>query len=175
MLIVSCVEFIPLQLPITVSFKVCPNQRPCPMVPIASRDKFPTMRCAHALFSYTVTGTYQWGRRKVSFLVIDKSTTWCACVNVSCLKSVLSSGVSLQRGSSVRVGEYTVYSLASRAGKAMFCHTVEPPRTHVTKLYTPCYLCNDVVREGLRRFDVLEPPRTSSQHPAYLVAAPVTM
>ena len=52
--------------------------------------------------------------------------------------------------------------------------TVEPPRTLVTKLYTPCYLCNDVVKEGSRRFYVLEPPRTSAQHPAYLVA-PVTM
>ena len=29
------------------------------------------------------------------------------------------------------------------------------------KLYTPCYLCTDVVREGSTRFDVLEPPRTS--------------
>ena len=37
---------------------------------------------------------------------------------------------------------------------------VEPPRTHVTKLYTLCYLCYDVVREGSMRFDVLEPPRT---------------
>ena len=36
------------------------------------------------------------------------------------------------------------------------------PRTHVTKLYTLCYLCNDVVREGSTRFDVLEPPRTSA-------------
>ena len=29
---------------------------------------------------------------------------------------------------------------------------VEPPGTHVTKLYTLCYLCNDVVREGSMRF-----------------------
>ena len=27
---------------------------------------------------------------------------------------------------------------------------------------TPCYLCCDVVREGSRRFDALEPPRTSA-------------
>ena len=27
---------------------------------------------------------------------------------------------------------------------------------------TLCYLCNDVVREGSTRFDVLEPPRTSA-------------
>ena len=40
--------------------------------------------------------------------------------------------------------------------------TVEPPRTHVTKLYTLCYLCNNVVREGSTRFDVLETPRTSA-------------
>ena len=30
---------------------------------------------------------------------------------------------------------------------------VEPPRTHVTKVYTLCYLCNDVVRVGSKRFD----------------------
>ena len=35
--------------------------------------------------------------------------------------------------------------------------TVEPPRTHVKELYTPCYLCDDVVR-----------------HPAHL-ASPVKM
>ena len=29
------------------------------------------------------------------------------------------------------------------------------------ELYMPCYLCHDVVREGSRRFDALEPPRTS--------------
>ena len=37
--------------------------------------------------------------------------------------------------------------------------TVELPGTHVEELYTPCHLCNDVVREGLRRFDVLDLPR----------------
>ena len=26
------------------------------------------------------------------------------------------------------------------------------------ELYTPCYLCDDVVLEGSRRFDTLEPP-----------------
>ena len=33
------------------------------------------------------------------------------------------------------------------------------------ELYTPCYLCHDVVREGSRRFDALEPPRTSVRAP----------
>ena len=42
---------------------------------------------------------------------------------------------------------------------------VEPPRTHVTKVYTLCYLCNDVVREGSKRFDVFETPRTSTLIP----------
>ena len=41
------------------------------------------MRCAHALFSYAVTGTsIIW----TPMGLIDKSTTWCVCVNVSCLK-----------------------------------------------------------------------------------------
>ena len=40
--------------------------------------------------------------------------------------------------------------------------TVEPPRTHVINLYTPCSLCDAVVRVGSMRFDVLEPPRTSA-------------
>ena len=35
---------------------------------------------------------------------------------------------------------------------------VKPPRTHVKELYTPCFLCDEVVREGSRRFDALEPP-----------------
>ena len=35
---------------------------------------------------------------------------------------------------------------------------VEPLRTHAKELYTPCFLCDEVVREGSRRFD---PPRTS--------------
>ena len=39
---------------------------------------------------------------------------------------------------------------------------VEPPRTYVKELYIPCYLCEDVVREGSMRFDVLEPPRTGA-------------
>ena len=43
----------------------------------------------------------------------------------------------------------------------MWFGTVDPPRTHMKELYTPCYLCHDVVREGSRRFDALEPPRTS--------------
>ena len=40
--------------------------------------------------------------------------------------------------------------------------TVEPPRTHVTKLYTPCYLCNDVVRGGSSTSNLVEPSRTTS-------------
>ena len=39
---------------------------------------------------------------------------------------------------------------------------VQPPQTHVINLYTPCYLCEDVVRVGSMRFDVLEPPQTSA-------------
>ena len=39
---------------------------------------------------------------------------------------------------------------------------VEPPRIRVKELYIPCYLCEDVVREGSMRFDVLEPPRTGA-------------
>ena len=31
------------------------------------------------------------------------------------------------------------------------------PAHLVSPLDTPCHLCNDVVREGSRRFDVLEP------------------
>ena len=39
-------------------------------------------------------------------------------------------------------------------------------RPHVEERYTPCYLCDDVVlREGSRRFDVLEPPRTRARAP----------
>ena len=40
--------------------------------------------------------------------------------------------------------------------------TVEPPRTRVKEVYIPCYLCEDEVREGSMRFDVLEPPRTGA-------------
>ena len=40
--------------------------------------------------------------------------------------------------------------------------TVEPPRTHVKEVYIPCYLCEDAVREGSMRFDVLEPHPTSA-------------
>ena len=29
--------------------------------------------------------------------------------------------------------------------------TVEPSRTYVKELYTPCYVCNDVVREDWRK------------------------
>ena len=35
----------------------------------------------------------------------------------------------------------------------------------MNKLYTPCYLCDDVVPEGSRRFDALEPRRTSARAP----------
>ena len=40
--------------------------------------------------------------------------------------------------------------------------TVEPPRTQVTNLSTPCSLCDVVVHVGSMRFEVLEPPRTST-------------
>ena len=30
--------------------------------------------------------------------------------------------------------------------------TVEPPRTRVKEVYIPCYLCEDEVREGSRRY-----------------------
>ena len=43
--------------------------------------------------------------------------------------------------------------------------TVEPPRTRVKEVYIPCYLCEDEVREGSMRFDVLEPPRTGALYP----------
>ena len=33
------------------------------------------------------------------------------------------------------------------------------------ELYTPCFLCHAVVREGSLRFDALEPPRTHVQAP----------
>ena len=46
-----------------------------------------------------------------------------------------------------------------------------PPRTRVTKLYTPCYLCNDVVREGSM---CLNHPEQVHKHPSHLVS-PVTM
>ena len=49
--------------------------------------------------------------------------------------------------------------------------TVEPPRTHVKELYTPCTHCNDVVQEGSRRFDALEPVH---KHPEHL-ASPLKM
>ena len=34
---------------------------------------------------------------------------------------------------------------------------LEPPRTYVKKLYTPFFLCTEVVREGSRRFEGVEP------------------
>ena len=40
---------------------------------------------------------------------------------------------------------------------------VEPPQNHAEELYTPCYLCNNVVWAGLWRFDALELPRTSAR------------
>ena len=54
------------------------------------------------------------------------------------------------------------------------CGTVERPQTHVEELYTPYYLCDDVVREGLRMFDALEPPKLVHKHPANPVS-PVKM
>ena len=40
-----------------------------------------------------------------------------------------------------------------------------PLRTQVKELYTPYYSCNDVVREGSRRFAALELPHTNSYTP----------
>ena len=44
-------------------------------------------------------------------------------------------------------------------------------RIHVKELYTPCYLCDDVVREGSRRFDALEPPPAKTGSGGLLVMA----
>ena len=57
---------------------------------------------------------------------------------------------------------FSSYILAGKQGVqgVSALGTVEPPRTHVINLYTPCYLCDAVVRVGSMRFDVLEPPRT---------------
>ena len=38
-----------------------------------------------------------------------------------------------------------------------------PLRTHVKDFYTPCFLCTKVVREGSRRFTVVEPFGNSVQ------------
>ena len=40
--------------------------------------------------------------------------------------------------------------------------TVEPPRTRVKEVYRPGYLCEAAVREGSKRFAVLEPSPTSA-------------
>ena len=39
---------------------------------------------------------------------------------------------------------------------------LEPPRPSAEAPYTPCYLCDGVVRVGSMRFDVREPPRSSA-------------
>ena len=39
---------------------------------------------------------------------------------------------------------------------------LEPPRPSAEAPYTPCYLCDGVVRVGSMRFDVLEPPRSTA-------------
>ena len=66
--------------------------------------------------------------------------------------------------SPARTGAYctlhTLYPL-KRCSQRRF-GPVEPPRTRVKELYIPCYVCEDVVREGSMRFDLLEPPRTSA-------------
>ena len=51
------------------------------------------------------------------------------------------------------------YGLWVGSGPGIYCtlHTLQ-----VKEVYTPCYLCEDVVREGSLRFAVLEPPRTSA-------------
>ena len=38
---------------------------------------------------------------------------------------------------------------------------VEPLRTHVVDLYTPCFLCIEAVHKGSRRFAAVKPPGTS--------------
>ena len=48
---------------------------------------------------------------------------------------------------------------------------VEQPQIHVKELYTPCYLCINVVRVGSWRFDALE---LVHKHPAHL-ASPIKM
>ena len=47
----------------------------------------------------------------------------------------------------------------------MWFGLVEPFRTHVKKLYTHCSLCDEVVQEGSRRFDAVEPRRTNVKVP----------
>ena len=46
-----------------------------------------------------------------------------------------------------------------------FEKAVEPLRTHVKDFYTPCFLCTEVVREGSRRFEGVEPLGNSVQAP----------
>ena len=43
----------------------------------------------------------------------------------------------------------------------MWFGIVEPPRTHAIDLYTLCFLCTEVVREGSRRFAAVGPPGKS--------------
>ena len=52
------------------------------------------------------------------------------------------------------VGEGLVQSLTTSLQKFRYSRTTP---NSVKQLYTPCYLCSDVVREGSKRFDVLEP------------------
>ena len=48
------------------------------------------------------------------------------------------------------------------------CHQqCESTRKRVVTGYIPCYLCEDVVRDGSMRFDVLEPHQTSPLHSFY--------
>ena len=63
-------------------------------------------------------------------------------------------------GTSTVIGTlHTLFPLL-RGGSRRFS-IFEPPRTHAKDLYTPCYLCTEVVREGSRRFAVVKPPGTS--------------
>ena len=42
---------------------------------------------------------------------------------------------------------------------------IEPPQTPVRELYIPCFLCEDVAREGSMRFAVLERPEPVHRAP----------
>ena len=44
---------------------------------------------------------------------------------------------------------------------------LEPPRPSAEAPYTPCYLCDGVVRVGSMRFAVREPPRAMQKYPTH--------
>ena len=53
------------------------------------------------------------------------------------------------------------YTEPSRTTSSQVDQGVYGTYTLVLGGYTPCYLCTEVVREGSRRFTVVEPPGTS--------------